>query len=178
MTETGEMNFKQIEKYLILLNGKQESWVAEQIKKEEPFAGSMETINYLKEKDFAIYIVTDDALMSLPECNHIVRKKLGADRIIPTAEIEIIGGKISGMLRNKRTKPKILEELIVQYNPSSVLCMVQGLNDYEMAVAARKNGATVISVNSHSEKLKKTSDYHIPSISEAPGLLESIFAGK
>ena len=178
MAETGEMDFAQIEKYLKLLHGKQGIWVAEQIDKAEPFAGSRETIEHLKKAGYETIIVTDDALMSLPESNNIVRKKLGADKIIPTAEIEYHGGKIFGGLKNIRTKPQILDEFIGQYNPYSVLCMAQGCNDIEMAEYAKNHGGTVISVNSHSLELESVSHYHIDSIAEAPELLERIFAGK
>jgi len=174
MAETGEMDFKKIEKYLNLLHGKPQSWVAERIDKAEPFAGSKETINYLKEMGYETVIVTDDALMSLPECNDIVNKKLGADKIIPTAEIEYHEGKIGGGLKNTRTKPQILREIIELHNPLNLLCMVQGLNDYEMAASARKIGGTIISVNSHSQKLESVSHHHIDSIAEAPGLLTRI----
>lgn len=174
MAETGEMDFKQIEKYLKLLHGKPESWVAGHIDKAEPFAGSKETINYLKEMGYVTVIITDDALMSLPECNVIVRKKLGADEIIPTAEIQISGGNIAGRLKNKRAKPRILKELIVQYKPDRMLCMAQGINDIGMAEYARNNGATVISVNSHSPELESLSHYHIETIAEAPKLLGEI----
>lgn len=176
IAETGEMDFRQIEKYLKRLNGRQEVWVAEQINKAEPFAGSREAINYLKEMGYETVIVTDDALMSLPECNHIVRKRLGVNKIIPTAEIEINGGEIVGRLKSKRTKPQILEELFVQCKPSKMLCMAQGPNDIGMAEYAREKGGTVISVNS--PKLESVSHYHIETIAEAPELLEEIFAGK
>lgn len=178
ITETGEMDFEQIKKYLKLLRGKHEMWVAEQICKAEPFAGSRETINYLKEMDYETVIITDDALMSLPKCNRSVKEKLKVDKIIPTAEIIYDGGKICGELKNKKTKPQILEELISQYNPSKLLCAVQGKNDYEMAVHARKVGGTVISVNSHLQELEDVSHYHIEKISEAPKLLEEILAAE
>lgn len=174
ISETGEMNFKQIEKYLNLLHGKPESWVAKHIDKAEPFAGSRKTINYLKEKGFAAYLVTDDALMSLPECNRIVKKKLGVDKIIPTAEIEYRGGRICCGLKNKRTKPQILGELIELYNSPNLLCMAQGSNDIRIAEYAKSYGATVISVNSRSPKLESVSHYHIETIAEAPELLSTI----
>ncbi len=174
MAETGEMDFAQIEKYLKLLHGKQEIWVAEQIDKAEPFAGSRETIEYLKKAGYETIVVTDDALMSLPESNNIVRKKLGADKIISTAEIEYHGGKIFGGLKNIRTKPQILYGLIGHYNSPNVLCMAQGENDIEMAEYAKNHGGTVISVNSYSPELESVSHHHIDSMSEAPKLLERI----
>lgn len=172
MAETGEMSFKQIERYLGLLSGKTEEWIAGHIDKAEPYKGSRETIECLKKSDYIPIIVTDDALMSLPECNRIVKEKLGADKIIPTAEIEYDGEKICGGLKNKRTKPKIFEKLIAKYNPCRILCVAQGKNDYGMAAHARKVGGTVISVNSHSPELESVSDHHINSIAEAPKLLK------
>ncbi len=79
-------------------------------------------------------------------------------------------------LKNIRTKPQLLKKLARKYKPEKILCMVQGINDYSLALSARRMGGIVCSVNSHSPKLESASDYHVDSISEAPKLLEKIFA--
>ncbi len=174
MTETGNIDFRKIRKYLKLLNGKPEKWIAEQINKAEPFDGSKETLSYLKEMEYERIIVTDNVLTSLAECNNIIKKKLGADRVIPTAKMKLEDE--NWILENPRTKPEILEGLIEEYKPSLWLCMVQGSNDIGMAEYAKKHGGTVISVNSHSPELEVMSHHHIDSVAEAPGLLERILA--
>lgn len=144
--------------------------------KAEPYKGSTETISYLKDAGFETIIVTDNVLTSLPKCNDIIKKKLGAHRVIPTAKMKMENE--NWILKNSKTKPEIIGGLIEEYKPSYWLCMVQGLNDYKTAEYARKVGGTVISVNSHSAKLEGVSHYHINSIAEAPKLFEEIFAAE
>lgn len=178
MVEAGKTDYEDIKKYLKLLYGKPESWIAKQINKAEPYEGSKETITYLKKAGYNTFIVTDDPLASLPECNKTIAGKLGGEiKIIPTAEIEYSGGKICGGLKDIKTKPRIMQELLGKCGKSpEIICMVQGHNDIEMAKYARKITGTVISVNSHSQELENASNHHIDSIGEAPSLLEKILA--
>lgn len=175
MSATGNISYEQKIKWLSMLSRKPHEWVLEKLEEAEVYEGSLEAIKILKRKGCENVIITDDFLMSVHEYNEIIKRKLdGVDKIIPTAEIAFDGGKMSG-LKNIKSKPLIMQELLKQYgNTPEILCMIQGINDIGMAEYAKKHGGTVISVNSHSQELESVSHHHIETIAEAPELLEKI----
>ncbi len=170
----GNISQKSIEyyfnKYLI---GRKCDWLAEQIKKAEPYNGSTETIEILKSNDYKVISVTDDPLMHPVENKKTIMNKLGIDDIISTSEITITDG-VYNSLSGFKTKPEIIAGIIGCYKPLKTIGIVQGKNDISMAEYLKKTGAKVIGVNSNSEKLNNICDYHIDNISEFPCFLKQI----
>lgn len=173
IAKTGEMSFPMIKEHLKLLSDKSVDWIYSKINKTKPFPGAIESINLLRENNFKIFLITDDPLMSIKENKKAIIEKLKVDNIFVTSKIKV-KNNFCVDLKKYKSKSEILKKLIQKHKPKSLLGIVQGLNDIELAREIKKKKGFVFAVNSHSPELERISDVHIENIKEVPEVFKKI----
>lgn len=172
LIKADKIDYKITKKYMKLLKGYGVNELKCKINEAKPFPGSKESINIFRKNGYKFVIITGNPLLSISANKEIIQSKLNVDEIYTTCYAVVSNNKYTGELTEYKPKSEIVKGIFERYNVKRLIGMVQGRNDYELAKAIKKFKGHVFIINSNCKKLKEIGDYEIPSINEAPKIIQ------
>lgn len=159
-----------ITRYMTELRGISVNEIAQVMAEAEPYEGVQQSVMVLKAATGCeVIVISDDALLAVPENQAVIREKLPIDRFYTTAVPEVRNGVYTGEVGWWNSKPGIAESL---YSPDiRYITLLQGSNDMPLQKwgIGRANVRTGV-INSHDEDMKGMADYYRGTHSEMLGM--------
>jgi phosphoserine phosphatase len=166
----GNISIAEIEKYMKVLRGAETKNIADIMNRAKPYPGAAEAIGMLRKYNFYVAVITDDTLAAIPEVKSYIKSALGLDELRTTSSPEIIDSKLTGNVLSYEKKERIVEDMISDREPKSLLGIFQGANDLPAAKTVRDYSGYVVAVNSSCRELECISQLHMSGINESEKL--------